>query len=171
MTAVMLHTCLTCLTGQMSSAAGVIGQWWREIRFHRLHLGVTGLSHMWVNGGVGLPEGPAVECWSFLSQHNLTGTYSWYRLLASHYPTKVHIVESIGRTHQGRDIMAVHVSDWSDGHAGKSNKPKVYLQCLLHASKTNLTWLAQNQVCMFSVSTTRQESGSQAQCACILHGL
>ena len=37
---------------------------------------------------------------------------------------------SIGKTYFERDIMAVHITDRSvNGH-----KPKIYLQCLLHAS-------------------------------------
>lgn len=96
------------------------------------------------------PNGLAGDSTSPSLQQNLTGIYSWFRLLASHYPTKVHVVESIGRTHSGRNIMAVHVSDWSDGHTGKSNKPKVYLQCLLHASETSgCSWFRVSVVSVF----------------------
>ena len=72
----------------------------------------------------------------FIFQHNLSAIYQWHRLLASNYPMRVHLVDSIGKTQQGKDIMAVHISDWTTA-AGDKPKAKVYLQCLLHASKNS----------------------------------
>ena len=68
-------------------------------------------------------------------QHNLSSIYHWYRLLANQYPSRVRVVESIGTTQQGRDIMAVHISDWTNGGSTATKRPKVYLQCLMHASE------------------------------------
>lgn len=65
-----------------------------------------------------------------LLQHNVTEIYKWFRTLSLEHPSTVTVNVSIGKTYFERDIMAVHITDRSvNGH-----KPKIYLQCLLHAS-------------------------------------
>ena len=67
----------------------------------------------------------------FSMQHNLTEIYRWFRKLALEHSSTVAVNASIGKTHFGRDIMAVHITDRS----APAHKPKIYLQCLLHARK------------------------------------
>ena len=64
-------------------------------------------------------------------QHNLTEVYSWFRELADAHVAMVTLNTSIGRSHYGRNIMSVSITDRSVSE----HKHKIYFQCLLHASK------------------------------------
>ena len=76
---------------------------------------------------------------------------------------------SIGKTYFERDIMAVHITDRSvNGH-----KPKIYLQCLLHASMYVCISISNPSRTVPSVLSQYlttfspfQESGSLVLCAC-----
>ena len=60
----------------------------------------------------------------------MTEIYKWFRTLLLEHPSTVTVNVSIGKTYFERDIMAVHITDKSVTR----HKPKIYLQCLLHAS-------------------------------------
>lgn len=60
--------------------------------------------------------------------------YQWYRELAEQHPLTVTINDSIGKTHYDRDIMALHITD-RDHRGAPEERVKIYIQCLLHASK------------------------------------
>lgn len=62
---------------------------------------------------------------------------------------------SIGKTHFGRDIMAVHITDESaSGH-----KPKLYFQCLLHARKCVPTFLPDVIACTVLILSASAGTG------------
>ena len=58
----------------------------------------------------------------------------WYEELASSHPNLVRLVPSIGKTHYQRDIPALHITHKPSLDAA-SLRPKIYLQCLMHASE------------------------------------
>ena len=70
-------------------------------------------------------------------QLNYSAMVDWYETLASQHPSTVTLVPSIGKTHYGRKIMALHFTDNSPHVVAGSveNRPVVYIQCLLHARK------------------------------------
>ncbi len=67
----------------------------------------------------------------FLIQHDLAAITKWYKKLSENNPRIVRLVDSIGKTEEGRDIPAVHIT----AAAQNSEVPKFYFQCLIHASK------------------------------------
>lgn len=72
-------------------------------------------------------------------QLNYSVMVEWYETLAANHPTTVTLVPSIGTTHYGRKIMALHFTDKKTPHVvgDKAEKrPIVYVQCLLHARKS-----------------------------------
>ena len=58
--------------------------------------------------------------------------YTWFEELSTNYPSRIDLVRSIGQTYSNRDILAVKITQNSD--TDTTNKPKVYMQCLLHPS-------------------------------------
>lgn len=62
--------------------------------------------------------------------------YYWYQKLSEDYPYIVRLHKTIGKSYYERDIMALHFTDRSE----LEDKPKIYLQCLLHSSKLQLYW-------------------------------
>ena len=63
-------------------------------------------------------------------QHDLTSIQQWYHKLATDNPSLVRYVSSIGKTVEGRDMVAVHITASS-----APGRPRIYIQCLIHASK------------------------------------
>jgi murein tripeptide amidase MpaA len=64
----------------------------------------------------------------FLNYHTYDEIYQWYKNLAAQYSSLVKI-ESIGSTHEGRDIFAVRIT--SDKN--KDSKKQIYFQGQIHA--------------------------------------
>ena len=62
-------------------------------------------------------------------QHRYDEILEWYTNLASNNPDVMRFVPSIGKSVEGRDQPAVHITD------GWQTKDKVYFQCQIHASK------------------------------------
>lgn len=54
--------------------------------------------------------------------------------LSLSHPSLINLHPSIGKTYYERDIFAVHVTDKASVRAGEQ-RPKVYIQCLLHPSE------------------------------------
>ena len=67
----------------------------------------------------------------FPIQHDFAAITKWYKKLSEDNPRIVRLVESIGKTEEGRDISAVHIT----AAAQSSQVPKFYFQCLIHASE------------------------------------
>ena len=63
-------------------------------------------------------------------QHDLMSIQKWYRKLATDNPSLVRYVPSIGKTVEGRDMVAVHITASS-----APERPRIYIQCLIHASE------------------------------------
>ena len=102
----VLETVHTILVGQIQPGSGIFSS---ILIYRNIALGTSSLN---------------------LLQHNVTEIYKWFRTLSLEHPSTVTVNVSIGKTYFERDIMAVHITDRSvNGH-----KPKIYLQCLLHAS-------------------------------------
>ena len=68
----------------------------------------------------------------FSIQHNRSDIYEWFQLLSQEHPSKIEVT-TIGRTYSDREIIAVKISDGAST-TNSHEKPKIYLQCLLHAS-------------------------------------
>ena len=64
-------------------------------------------------------------------QHRYDEIVEWYADLAANNPDVIKFVPSIGKSVEGRDQPAVHITD------GWQEKDKVYFQCQIHASKMN----------------------------------
>ena len=92
----------------------------------------------------------------------------WYTELAASNPDVVKFVPSIGKSVEGRDQPAVHITD------GWQAKDKVYFQCQIHASKMiNVlsTYLLKTIIIIVITpqsSNFSQESGFQVLCVCML---
>ena len=67
-------------------------------------------------------------------QHRYDDIVKWYQALADKYPKLVTFVPSIGKSYEGRDQPAVHIT--ADAAATK----KIYFQCQIHASKKLLVY-------------------------------
>lgn len=81
------------------------------------------------------------DAW-FEEYHNYDAIVMWYRHQAQEHPTLVHYMESIGKSYQGLDMPAVHIT--------ASNNPqrlKIYFQCQIHARE----WIS-GAVCMYIVN-------------------
>jgi len=62
-------------------------------------------------------------------QHEYPDIVNWYRDLSEDFPDIVTFVPSIGKSVEGRDMPAVHIT------AGTSaDTMKIYFQCQIHAS-------------------------------------
>lgn len=68
-------------------------------------------------------------------QHNYSEIRNWSEAMATHHPALVRYVPSIGHSHRGVPIFALHVTN--DTQNVTDDKPKIYVQCLLHASELN----------------------------------
>ena len=63
-------------------------------------------------------------------QHDYGAICLWYSQLSSNNPDLVQYVPSIGKSVEGRDMPAVHITASSD-----NDRKKIYFQCQIHASK------------------------------------
>lgn len=63
-------------------------------------------------------------------QHEYADIVDWYASLAQNYSNVVAFVSSIGKSVEGRDMPAVHITA-----ATAANTPKIYFQCQIHARK------------------------------------
>ncbi len=63
-------------------------------------------------------------------QHPLNEIETFFKDLAKKYATSMK-VEGIGNTEMDNSIYAVHITD----NLKNTDKPKIYIQCLVHASK------------------------------------
>ena len=68
----------------------------------------------------------------FTMQHPLNEIETFFRDLAEKHDNLVKFVDSIGKTTLKKRMFAVHITD-SDNDV--QEKPKIYIQCLVHASK------------------------------------
>ena len=68
----------------------------------------------------------------FTMQHRLNEIETFFKKLAEKYNNLVTFVDSIGKTIQKKPMFAVHITK-SD--KDEQEKPKIYIQCLVHASK------------------------------------
>lgn len=78
----------------------------------------------------------------FEEYHTYDEIYAWYKNLAAAYPTLATFVPSIGRSSEGRDQPAFHLTSTRG-----SNKPKIYFQCQIHARE----WIS-GAVCSYIVN-------------------
>lgn len=65
----------------------------------------------------------------FSDYHTYTEIQVWYKALAAEHPGLVTFVPSIGKTHQGRDIFAVHINFTPVDQ----DKKQIWIQGLIHA--------------------------------------
>lgn len=76
----------------------------------------------------------------FSDYHRYEESVAWWKSLAEQHRDIVTFIPSIGKTHEGRDIIAIRIS------SGRTNstrgKPKVTIQGLQHARE----WLAKTTV-------------------------
>ncbi|XP_065888806.1 carboxypeptidase B-like [Dysidea avara] len=106
---------------------------------HSINLRATSATSNQNNSNSKSADSVLSEDW-FTSNHNLSEIEGWYKTLAAKHSDLVFINESIGVTHRKKNIFAVHI-----GYGKKpSNRPKIYLQCLLHARE----WIS-GPVCMY----------------------
>ena len=63
-------------------------------------------------------------------QHPYEEVVEWYEGLAAQYSDIVKYEPSIGKSYEGRDLSAVHITGSSD-----PDVLKMYFQCQIHASK------------------------------------
>jgi len=69
---------------------------------------------------------PCVYC----IQHTYEDTIKWYEEVASQYSEIVKYEPSIGKSYEGRDLPAVHITGSSSPDVFK-----MYFQCQIHASE------------------------------------
>jgi predicted RNase H-related nuclease YkuK (DUF458 family) len=65
----------------------------------------------------------------FSNYHNYEEIKEWYQKLATRYHKSVQFVPRIGRTHQGRDIFAIHINLTPV----RKGKKQIWIQGLIHA--------------------------------------
>ena len=68
----------------------------------------------------------------YLVQHRYEQIVNWYNDLAKENPDIVKFIESIGKSVEGKDQPAVHIT------AASSGVKQIYFQCQIHASKVTL---------------------------------
>ena len=68
-------------------------------------------------------------------KHRYDDIVKWYQDLVDKYPKLVTFVPSIGKSYEGRDQPAVHIT------AADAEATKIYFQCQIHASKKPLIYL------------------------------
>lgn len=86
----------------------------------------------------------------------------WYADLAANNADVIKFVPSIGKSVEGRDQPAVHITD------GWQEKDKVYFQCQIHASKTKSQSPAVSIYYPDHAPIIVQGSGYLVLCACTL---
>ncbi|KAI0244404.1 hypothetical protein L0F63_003033 [Massospora cicadina] len=64
----------------------------------------------------------------FRSYHRLDEIVNWYRALAKKHPTVVKFIPSIGKSAEGRNLSAIHITN-----SNHKQKKKVWFQSLIHA--------------------------------------
>ena len=64
----------------------------------------------------------------FLIQHRYDDIVTWYQEFEAKFSDLVKFVPSIGKSYEGRDLPAVHIT------AAPPDSPKIYFQCQIHAS-------------------------------------
>ena len=69
-------------------------------------------------------------------QHRYDEIVDWYKTLASDNSNVVKYVESIGKSVEGRDQPAVHIT------TANGNVNKIYFQCQIHASMQKVNSIA-----------------------------
>ena len=69
-------------------------------------------------------------------QHDFPTITKWYKKLSQDHSGLVKVQDSIGVTEEGRHLSAVHIT--ADAQDMATNKPKFYMQCLIHASELGL---------------------------------
>lgn len=79
----------------------------------------------------------------------------WYKNLANEHSDLVKY-KTIGQTAGGRDMIAVQIT------ASTSQRNKVYMQCLIHASKPWHLYFHDKDI-----NFTNKGSGYLVQCVCI----
>ena len=67
-------------------------------------------------------------------QHRYDDIVKWYQDLAEKFSDLVRFVPSIGKSYEGRDQPAVHIT------AATEDTKKIYFQCQIHASKKLLRY-------------------------------
>lgn len=75
-----------------------------------------------------LVKGHVISCDLMSPQHDYEATKSWYRNLARDHRDLVRYNASIGKSVEGRDMPAVHITA---NH--NSGRKKIYFQCQIHA--------------------------------------
>lgn len=63
-------------------------------------------------------------------QHRYDEIINWYKELADKHPDIVKKIEIIGKSYEGREQPAVHITLNEDPES-----PKIYFQCQIHASE------------------------------------
>lgn len=66
----------------------------------------------------------------FLIQHPYGAIVQWYQEFEAKFSDLVKFVPSIGKSYEGRDLPAVHIT----APESPSDSPKIYFQCQIHAS-------------------------------------
>ena len=88
-------------------------------------------------------------------KHEYPDIVNWYEELSKKFPEIVKFVPSIGKSVEGRDMPAVHIT------ASSTDALKIYFQCQIHASKSpcyvySLLFVLD---CLATVLVFLQESG------------
>ena len=88
-------------------------------------------------------------------KHEYPDIVNWYEELSKKFPEIVKFVPSIGKSVEGRDMSAVHIT------ASSTDALKIYFQCQIHASKSpcyvySLLFVLD---CLATVLVFLQESG------------
>ena len=65
-----------------------------------------------------------------LLKHEYPDIVNWYEELSQNFPEIIKFVPSIGKSVEGRDMPAVHIT------ASTADALKIYFQCQIHASKS-----------------------------------
>jgi murein tripeptide amidase MpaA len=70
----------------------------------------------------------------FENYHTYDEIKEWYKSLAEEYKDLVEYVASIGESHEGRELFALHLTSNNNNNNNKDQKkPQVYFQCQIHA--------------------------------------
>ena len=88
----------------------------------------------------------------------------WYRQLEERFPDLVKFVPSIGKSYEGKDQPAVHITAAGDGAV------KIYFQCQIHASKSinHAVPATNSHFTIAFIIYHLQESGFLVPLACML---
>ena len=100
----------------------------------------------------------APEATWFQAYHEYADIVDWYTSLAQNYSKVVTFVSTIGKSVEGRDMPAVHITA-----ATAANTPKIYFQCQIHARE----WIS-GAVCMYVANYLAQSYGTNATVTSLL---